>query len=325
MPPTQAQSLFSRRHRRAIILSLSIVAVLYLAVVVTAGYEQAWQAFTRLGVAGWLLILSCSFCTYLIRFWRWQFYLRGVGWQLPAGLHLAYYLAGFALTTTPGKAGETIRSVLLRPHGIPYPTTLACFFTERLLDVVVIALLATLSVFAFSEQRGFVLAAFGITLCIIPFVHSPLLLKLLLQAQNRVHGARVKYFLAHLLHLLHDARGFLAWRPLYIGLIAGTVAWSLQGFAFYYLLQVLNFELSLPVAMGIYAVSLLAGALSMIPGGIGSTEAAMGLLLTAVGADAHIALIAPLISRLSTLWFAVAVGLASTSWLGSRRALPQAL
>lgn len=322
MPPNQAKPLFSRRHRRAIILSLLIAAVLYLTVVIATGYEQAWQAFSRLGIGGWLLLLSCSFCTYLLRFLRWQYYLRRVGWLLPMRLHLAYYLAGFALTTTPGKAGETIRSVLLRPHGIPYPTTLACFFSERLLDVVVIALLSTLSIFAFSEQRTFVIVAFVITLALIPFVHSSLLLKLLLGMQTRFHAARTKYLLAHLIHLLHDARNFLAMRPLYLGLLLGTVAWSLQGFAFYYILQVIDFDLALPVAMGIYAISLLAGALSMIPGGIGSTEAAMGLLLTAAGAEPAIALIAPLISRLSTLWFAVAIGLAATSWLGSQNALP---
>ena len=71
--------------------------------------------------------------------------------------------------------------------------------------------------------------------------------------------------------------------------------------------------------MGIYAVSLLAGAASFIPGGIGSTEIVMGLLLAASGADNSIAITAPLISRLSTLWFAVAVGFIATGLLSLLR------
>jgi uncharacterized protein (TIRG00374 family) len=314
--------LFSLRHRRAIILSLFIAALLYLAAIVATGTAEVWQAFSRLGVAGWLLLLICSFCSYLLRFARWQYYLRLAGWQLPTRLHLGYYLAGFALTTTPGKAGETIRSVLLRPHGIPYPTSLACFFSERLLDVVVVAMLATLTTFALTEQHSFIIAVFIITLAVIPFVHSPLLLKLLHTLHQRFQSARAKALLAHLMQLLHDARNFLALRPLYLGLLLGIVAWSLQGFAFYYIMQTVGFELSLPLAMGIYAISLLAGALSMIPGGIGATEATMALLLAAAGANPHVAVIAPLISRLSTLWFAVALGLVATSWLGSQRQLP---
>lgn len=317
------QSLFSLRHRRAIILSLSLAASAYLIAIFITGTDEAWQAFKRLGSSGWLLLLSCSFGSYVLRFARWQYYLRRVGWRLPPRLHLAYYLAGFALTTSPGKAGETIRSVLLRPHGIPYATSLACFFSERLLDVVVVALLATLTTLSFTEQHIFITVVFITTLAVIPFVHSPALLRLLQTIESHLGAERTKKLIIHLTQLLRDARNFLAWRPLYLGLILGMAAWCLQGLAFYYLLHVMEVEASLPLAMGIYAVSLLAGALSMIPGGIGATEAAMALLLSAAGASTQHAIIIPVISRLSTLWFAVGIGLLATLWLGSRKSLPQ--
>lgn len=313
------QPLFSLRHRRAIILSLALAALVYLIAVIATGADAAWQAFAKLGFGGWLLLLSCSFGSYLLRFVRWQYYLRRAGWRLPPHLHLAYYLAGFALTTSPGKAGETIRSVLLRPHGVPYATSLACFFSERLLDVVVVALLATLTTLAFTEQHSFIMIVFIVTLAVIPFVHSPLLLRLLHALQSRLQADRVKNLLSHLIQLLRDARNFLAWRPLYLGLLLGMAAWCLQGLAFYYLLRVMEVGASLPLAMGIYAISLLAGALSMIPGGLGATEAAMALLLSAAGANTQLAVIIPLISRLSTLWFAVGIGLMANLWLGSRR------
>lgn len=323
LPSTRA--LFSHRHRRAIILSLLIVALLYLSVAIVTGTVETLHVFTRLGVGGWSVLLSCSFGSYLLRFTRWQYYLRRAGWRLPVRLHLAYYLAGFALTTTPGKAGETIRSVLLRPHGVPYPTSLACFFSERLLDVVVVALLALLTTFAFHQHYTFIIVMISITLAVIPIVHSSLLLQFLRWLQTRVAALRIRNGITHLLQLLHDARIFLAWRPLYLGLLLGLLAWSLQGFAFYYLMHAIGFELPLPVAMGIYAIGLLAGAISMIPGGIGATELAMALLLAAAGATPQIALIVPLISRLSTLWFAVVLGLLASSWLGSQRELPAKL
>lgn len=322
MPISPKSSLYSLRHRRAIILSLSLAALLYLTAVLVTGTTETWQVFSRLGIGGWLLLLGCSFCSYLLRFVRWQYYLRRSGWRLPPRLHLAYYLAGFALTTTPGKAGETIRSVLLRPHGIPYSTSLACFFSERLLDVVVVALLAMLSTVAVHQQHGFIIVVFVVTLVVIPFVHSPLLLKLLEVMHQRVQSVRIKPLLSSLIQLLHDARNLLAPRPLYLGLLLGMLAWSLQGVAFYYLMHTIGFELALPLAIGIYAIGLLAGALSMIPGGIGATEVAMGLLLVAAGAKPQIAVIAPLISRISTLWFAVALGLVASSWLAGQRRLP---
>lgn len=315
MQKIRRSSPFSLRHRRAIILSLGMTALLYLIVILLTGWHEAAQAFARLGISGALVLLGCSFVSYLLRFTRWQYYLRRTGWRLPLALHLAYYLAGFALTTSPGKVGETIRSVLLRPHGVPYPTSLACFFSERLLDVIVVSLLATLSTFAIIQQHSLFLIVFVVTLLVIPFIHSPRLLKLLQWLQVRFRSKRIQYSLSHLQSLLHDARRFLSWRPLYLGLVFGFAAWALQGLAFYYLMQTLGLELRLPLAMGIYAVGLLAGALSMIPGGIGVTEAAMALLLATAGASTETAVIVALINRLTTLWFAVALGLLASAWL----------
>ncbi|MEJ2389843.1 MAG: lysylphosphatidylglycerol synthase transmembrane domain-containing protein [Gammaproteobacteria bacterium] len=319
MPHTRKSGLFSLRHRRAIILSLVLTALLYLIAVIASGRHEAAQAFAHLGIGGGLVLLTCSFVSYLLRFTRWQYYLRRAGWRLPMRLHLAYYLAGFALTTSPGKAGETIRSVLLRPHGIPYPTSLACFFSERLLDVVVVSLLATLSTFAILRQHDLLVLVLVITLAVIPVIHSPLLRTLLQSLEQRLRPSRLRRLLAHLQDLLHNARNFLAWRPLYLGLFLGGLAWGLQGFAFYYLMHRLGLDLHLPLAMGIYAIGLLAGALSMIPGGIGATEAAMALLLAAAGASTEIAIIVPLINRLTTLWFAVALGLLASAWLSGHR------
>lgn len=73
----------------------------------------------------------------------------------------------------------------------------------------------------------------------------------------------------------------------------------------------LGFETNLFVLMGIYCVSILAGALTFIPGGIGATEAAMSLLLIALGMEASIAILASVIARAITIWFAVALGLLS--------------
>ena len=101
------------------------------------------------------------------------------------------------------------------------------------------------------------------------------------------------------------------------GIILGSVAWILQGMAFIYLLEHFSVEVSLWVAIGIYAASLLAGAISFIPGGVGTTEAAMAFLLIAVGADKQTALIIPVIARIASLWFAVILGTASVLTLGA--------
>jgi uncharacterized protein (TIRG00374 family) len=61
-------------------------------------------------------------------------------------------------------------------------------------------------------------------------------------------------------------------------------------------------------AFTIYPLAMLAGAASMLPGGVGSTELAIVLLLGVYGVSASIATIAAIGIRFTTIWFAVLTG-----------------
>ena len=308
----------SHRQIRTLALSVGITASFYLTVILLVGFQDILHAITKLGWYGWLLILACSLANYLLRFWRWLMYLKRFKYKIPHFVHFLYYLSGFALTTTPGKAGETIRSLYMKSHGVRYSQSLAMFFTERLLDLVVITLLATLAILSFSEYGRFILSAAIILVLFLPILRSPLVVHSLQKLTVHIHYRRIRLLLLHFSSLLDAARTLLEWRILYSGMFIGLLAWAIQGFAFYFILAMMQSGIPWYIAMSIYAISLLAGALSFVPGGIGTTEAVMGLLLLNSGTDPVIAVAVPLISRLSTLWFAVGLGLLSSLYLGTR-------
>ncbi len=311
MPLTPAQ-------KRALAWMLGLAAALYLLFAVLTGPRQLLATAAGLGWQGWGLLLLCSSLNYLLRFGRWTLYLRRLGHRVPPGSSLAYYLSGFALTASPGKAGETIRSVYLRTHGVPWPQSLAMFFTERLLDVVVVCGLAALSILRFERFGPFVLGALAVLVLAMPLLRSPWVVAMVEGLAVRLRRERLRRGVLHLASLFDTARDLLAWRPLYAGLALGALAWLVQGLAFIYLLSVVGIEVAPTTALAVYAVSLLAGALSFVPGGIGTTEAVMGLLLLQLGADPAQAVAAPIINRLTTLWYAVALGLLASLGLGLR-------
>ncbi len=309
----------SHRQKRSLALSLVMAATLYLIVIFLIGYRDILEAATRLGWHGWLFILICSLTNYLLRFMRWLMYLKRFGYEIPHFLHFHYYMSGFALTTTPGKAGETIRSLYMKTHGVRFSHSLAMFFTERFLDLVVITLLATLAILSFTEYGRFILSAAIVLILFLPLLRSGLVVHSLQRLTVVIRYHRLRLLVLHLSSLLDSARVLLEWRMLYSGMLIGLLAWAIQGFAFYYILMTMHTGIPWHIAMSIYAISLLAGALSFIPGGIGTTEAVMGLLLLNTGADPVTAVAVPLISRLSTLWFAVGLGLLSSLFLGIRK------
>ena len=313
----------SAGQKRALSLMLFFSAGLYLSFALLAGKESLFTTTKLLGFSGWLFILACSLSSYLLRFLRWQYYIRSLNshlsQRLPAPLHFSYYLAGFALTTTPAKAGETIRSFYLKSHGVRFNHSLASFFCERFQDLIIVTLLASLALLNFAGYQHFVVITALVLLGLLAVLRSRKMPHRLRALAGLSHRPRLQRILEHLANLLESARTLLQLRRLSLGMLLGLLAWSLQGVAFYFILSRLGAPLPLSIALSIYAISLLAGALSFIPGGIGATEAVMYLLLSQAGLDNASALVIPIISRVSTLWFAVLLGLLASLYLSLRR------
>jgi uncharacterized protein (TIRG00374 family) len=106
---------------------------------------------------------------------------------------------------------------------------------------------------------------------------------------------------------LQEAWDCLTTRPwVWLGLTG--LAWAAQGLAVWLLCR--GAGLSLPVlqAAALYAVAMVGGALSVLPAGLGGTEALLTGLLLAHGASTALAVGLTVQVRLVTLWFAVVVG-----------------
>ncbi|HEY4999316.1 MAG TPA: lysylphosphatidylglycerol synthase transmembrane domain-containing protein, partial [Usitatibacter sp.] len=146
-------------HRlRAAIISVVLAAGVYAALAFWSDAGRFAQAARRLGVPTGLAILALSLANYGLRSARWRFFLARLGHSLPWRSCVVNYVSGFALTTTPGKAGEAIRSMLLkRAFGVPVTDSLAAFFAERFSDVLALALLAALAL-AFMPYGTYVAA-----------------------------------------------------------------------------------------------------------------------------------------------------------------------
>jgi uncharacterized protein (TIRG00374 family) len=281
----------------------------------------------QLSFVDWLIILSCSFSSYIFRFIRWNKYISSFQHAVPVKRHFAYYLAGLALTTTPAKAGETVRSLYLLPYGVEISQSLASFFTERLLDVTIMAFLASLLFFTYPELNKnytyFISSLLFALIILLPLLSTHLPQQLLTFIIRKLKNKKISPLLEHLIALLKSAHKLLTLKILSQGLILGLIAWILNGLVFYLILIKIGFPIALGLALSIYAISILAGAASFIPGGIGATEAVMGFLLHTINAEPHIAIAVPILTRLATLWFAVCVGLLANAYLSINRTLPE--
>ncbi|AUN94347.1 lysylphosphatidylglycerol synthase transmembrane domain-containing protein [Pseudazoarcus pumilus] len=294
---------------RAVIASVVLSALAYLAFSLWGGWREVLGAVARVGAGGIALALLMSLVNYGLRFLRWQYYLRALGHHVPTGQSLRIYLAGFALTTTPGKAGEMLRAVLLRAHAVPYRHGFAAFFSERLSDLLAIVVLALFGLAIYPAATP--LTVFGLLAVLVALACIGqrravvvALRRLPAQGGRLLRGAR------HVLRLLLDAQR--CHRPALLALasVLSLVAWSAEALAFWWLLGWLDIDAGFEFAAFVYAIAMLSGALSFLPGGLGGAEAVMIGLLVWHGAPTPDAVAATVLIRLATLWFAVAIGAA---------------
>jgi uncharacterized protein (TIRG00374 family) len=296
------------RGLRALILSVAAAALGYLAFSLWGGWREVMAALREVSPAVLLSLLALSLVNYGLRFVRWQHYLILFGHRVPLWSSLRIYLGGFALTTTPGKAGEALRCVLLQPLGVSWPHSLAALLAERLGDLIAILLLAAIGLAAYPQARGVVAIMAVLLLALLLFIQQRAWLERLDGWLRRRYSGRVAVLAAGLIEtILHSSRLFSL--PLLgYSIVLGVVAWGAEGAAFYFLVQVLGTELDLPTALFIYAFSMLVGAVSFLPGGLGGAELTMVTLLTLHGMSPGVAVAATVIIRLATLWFAVLLG-----------------
>ncbi len=297
-----------QRLIRPLLWSILAAVAIYGGSVIVSDLNAVSESIAKLGLVGWTIVLGLSLANYGLRFVRWELYLRRLHSRIPVLRSLAYYLGGFAFTTTPGKAGEAVRSLYLKRHGVTYVHSLAAFFTERFVDLVAMVLLALVAALTFPDYQWPVLVVTVVVVAFLPLIHAKPFHAFLGRQLDRLPSEKLRSIGSRLLDLLGSASTLLRSGPLYAGIVLALVAWGAEGVAFHIILEALGIDTSLGLAVGIYSVSVLAGAVSFIPGGLGSTEAVMILLLKLVGADTPTAVAATLICRLATLWFAVAIG-----------------
>ncbi len=295
------------RKLYALIGSIAAAALGYLAFSLWGGWREVLAAFGAVGVSGMLIALALSLVNYSLRFVRWQLYLSALGHSMPTVPSGLIYIAGFALTTTPGKAGEMLRGVFLKVRDMPYTHSTAAFLSERLSDLVAIVLLSLVGIFLYPQGSITVMVGvIGVGIGLLLLSRKNWLMALAERVFQRT--GRIARNAHHLLVLLVEACCCHTPRLLLSATVLSLVAWSAEAYAFHLVLHWMGIKVSIPFAFSVYALAMLAGAISFLPGGLGGAEAVMVGLLIWAGMPEAQAVAATVIIRFATLWFAVALG-----------------
>ena len=308
--PTRARQLAPRLSIKKLLLVLGLVATAYAAAL--AFFGEATPAAALKGLCSLTGLASATLCllNYLLRGLRWREWMAH--YQRPLGVleGLRLYVAGYALTPTPGNVGEAVRGLWMVNQPLSTAQSMAIFGAERLADLLCLILMALPALgwlwwHSAQELTSLGLGFWGWRAGLLAVAVLGVL-AVFVVARRIVRQPRWAARLAW----LNEAWHCLAHQP-WRWLALTLAAWASQGLAVALLCRAAGLEISTWLAAGFYALAMVGGALSALPAGLGGTEAVLVALLVGQGAAVGTAVGITVLVRLLTLWLAVALGLLS--------------
>jgi len=303
--------LLHRRSTSLIAWFIALGVLLYLGSVLWFGWEDVLSSLLNLGLDVLLIggILASS--AYAWRFGRWEWALRCLNNSVPRFTHFFIYLSGLALTSTPGKLGETFRSALLVHQGVRLNHSLAAFLADRGSDVIGMILLGGLASFAAQHKYTWV------WLLVLSLVSAgSYVLARSISSSRYIYWAN----LVNSWKCIPVKEGQLmlqAWATIWtlprliVFSSVAVAAYGTQALVFSWFCQILGTGISSAECILIFVKATLFGAATLMPGGLGTMEAAIIFQLMDYGVNSPTALTLAISIRLVTLWLGMLLGVIS--------------
>jgi len=294
---------------RPLIYTTIIAIITYVIIVLYGDIKNIKSSLLHFNWIYFAGALSLALLNYILRFIRWSFYLQCIEIKIPLFESFLTFLSGFTVSITPAKMGEVIKSLLLKKtRGIAMAKSVPIVIAERLTDMIAILILAIAG--AATYKYGW--AVIAITSAVVIFI---VLIIMFRGVGEKIIKILVKFSLfrkfEEKMKESYEST-YLMSRPerMLWSVLISIFAWEAECLAFFLILRGAGLlHPDILQATFIYAFSTAAGAVAMMPGGLGVTEGGlMGLTILLGKVNKAVASSTTILIRLATLWFAVIVG-----------------
>ena len=253
-----------------------------------------------------ILILIPS--SWLFLFLRWNLLLKNSNIKIPLKENLKIYFAGFALAVTPGKFGELIKSQIMKTKfDVPHRTTSSLVLVERLYDLAGAIVVSFIGILLIGIGEYIIAGASIVLISIFVMISSKKLFQNVLKFIGKIKFTQ-KYTVP-LSESYETIQTSTKGKIVFTSILTTSAYWLLESLGVYFIL--LSFDINLlnyVHVIATYTSSLILGAASFIPGGLGVVEGSLVGLLNFQGVDISDAFVLVVLIRLFTLWYSVIIG-----------------
>lgn len=304
--------------RPNIILFSSVAIAFYAAGLIYFNSSGIFQSIKEFNTFYLAPVFLCIGLSYAFKYGRWHFFLRNAGIAVPAKKLFPIFVASLSMLITPGKVGDVLKSYLLKKKfGYPKRRTLPTVIMERVSDLPSLALLSVAGVYTVYPDTRLVVLPFAILAAFLFAVRSRAFFSGVISVNSRF--ARLKKHNQRISALYANMRIAASWKNIVVGGLIGMAGWIVEGLILYGLLLGLGVKVNVFLSISIYIISVIAGVISLIPGGLGASEASLFGLLALSGVSRPDALAATILFRALTLWMSLAAGSVALSYVERKK------
>ncbi|MCT4592730.1 MAG: flippase-like domain-containing protein [Anaeromicrobium sp.] len=304
--------------KKGFFISFIIGIILLFILGVYSDYKKLVLVFKNFNYGYLPMILCLAPLNYFFRYIKWSYYLKSSHINVPSKDNVLIFLSGLAMTISPGKVGEFLKSYVLKEkYNVPYSKSSPLIIGERFTDGISVLILSFLGGLYFKDQ---LFLLFVILLLVIGFIYIIGNKKIIYGILKKIHN--IKYIRKHevaFINFYENIYTILKGRILLVSILIGLVSWFFEGVVIYFTIKALGGYISIWASVFIVSFSFILGALSMIPGGLVAVEGSLIGFLVFIGINKDLAVATTIISRFSTLWLGVSIGIVSLLMLYKNR------
>jgi len=259
------------------------------------------------------IILLFFISGFMIMGIRQFFLLKQIGISLPIKDNFKLYFSGLSMIISPGGSGQLIKSYYLKKkYNYEIKETLPLVFVERFIDLMCITALIALSLLFVDGIEIIFLVSIVSSFIIIGILIIKIKKFFTFTVYQLSKISFFKKFVKDSDHTYNSLNKMISTKSLSLGFGLGMLSFSFDAIATYFIFMAFDVDLYFFTIVASIYPSILYGALSFIPGGVGITELTALRLLTDEGISTSLSSAIILTTRFFTIWFVTFVGFVTT-------------
>ena len=297
-------------NKNRIFISILLITLFYIIFIFYSDFDKIKTNYQNFNILYFLPVLPILFFSMFCRSLVQRYLLKNMNIQISIKSSFLIFLGGYSMIMTPGGVGLIIKSYLIqKKYGHKISKSIPLVFAERFYDILAVEIIILSTLFLFFSITSVILSillgiGIGTAILFIKvkkfnsfFLSIITKLKIIDDEQNS------KELFLETIQKLFKIKFFIKISIIITGLT------FFEGIIIFLSFQIFNIDIGYIESVQVYYTSMLLGALSLLPAGIGAIESLFVFLLSEKNISLDLATSTILFIRFITIWLLAGIGI----------------